>query len=80
MFKLEWKPPEKGSFTWTINVDTDAEIDEVVEENNEIVFTFNAIKVQGASFFFDGPWGIFGVLSSILVIASLTLRRRKKPS
>ena len=78
VFKLEWKPPEKGSFTWTINVDTDAEIDEIVEENNEIVFTFNAIKVQGASFFFDGPWGIFGVLSSILVIATITLKRRKK--
>ena len=77
IFKLEWKPPEKGTFTWTINVDSDAEINEVVEDNNELIFTFNAIKVQGASFFFDGPWGILGVLSSILVVATLTLKRRK---
>ena len=76
--KIDWKPPEKGSFTWTITVDTDSEIDEVVEENNVLLFTIDAVKVEGASFFFDGPWGIIGVLSSILIATAITLKRRKR--
>ncbi|MCG3220206.1 MAG: metallophosphoesterase [Candidatus Heimdallarchaeota archaeon] len=78
LFAIEWKPPEKGTFTWTVTVDTDSEIDEVVEENNELIFTFSAVKVQGASFFGDGPWGIIGVISSIMIVAYATLKRRKK--
>ncbi|MHA1953258.1 MAG: fibronectin type III domain-containing protein [Candidatus Heimdallarchaeaceae archaeon] len=78
LFEFEWKPPEKGSFIWTITVDTDSEIDEVVEENNELTFMFNAVKIEGASFFADGPWGIIGVISSILIVAYATLKRKKK--
>ncbi len=78
LFEIEWKPPEKGTFTWTVTVDTDSEIDEVVEENNELIFTFSAVKIEGASFFADGPWGIFGVISSILIVAYATLKRRRK--
>ncbi|MCG3222559.1 MAG: hypothetical protein H7641_14355, partial [Candidatus Heimdallarchaeota archaeon] len=69
---------EKGTFTWTVTVDTDSDIDEVVEENNELIFTFNAVKVQGASFFGDGPWGIIGVISSMMIVAYATLKRRRK--
>ena len=78
LFEFEWKPPEKGTFTWTVTVDSDSEIDEGVEENNIMIFTFNAVKVQGASFFADGPWGIIGVISSVIIVAYVSLRRRKK--
>ncbi len=78
LIEINWDPDEKALYTWTVKVDKDSQVDEVVEENNEIIFTFNAVKVQGASFFFDGPWGILGVLSSILVIAMVTLKRRRK--
>jgi hypothetical protein len=78
LFEIEWKPSEKGTFTWTVTVDSDSEIDEVVEENNELLFAFNAIKLDGASFFADGPWGIVGVISSIMIVAFITLNRRRK--
>lgn len=76
-FQYTWKTKDPGMYTWTVTVDVDEQIDEVVEENNVREFILNPSKdVEGSFFFAEGIWGLIATLSTILVVA--VIKKRKK--
>ena len=76
-FTYVWSAPESELYTWTITTDFNSQLDEVVEENNQVILTFDATEPEESSFFTNGLWGYLATLSSIMVVAVI-LKRRKK--
>ncbi|MCK5410187.1 MAG: metallophosphoesterase, partial [Candidatus Heimdallarchaeota archaeon] len=77
-FLYEWNATESEIYTWTIITDVEDQIDEVVEDNNQVVLTFDASEPEETSFFVRGFWGILAFLSSIMLVAVVKQRRRKQ--
>ena len=77
-FLYEWNATESEIYTWTISTDVEDQIDEVVEDNNQVVLTFDASEPEETSFFVRGFWGILAFLSSIMLVAVVKQRRRKQ--
>ncbi|MHA1591747.1 MAG: fibronectin type III domain-containing protein [Candidatus Heimdallarchaeaceae archaeon] len=76
-FTYVWSAPESELYTWTITTDVNGQIDEVVEDNNQVIFTFDATEPESSSFFVEGIWGLLATLGSIMV-AAVIMKRRKK--
>ena len=73
-----WKIKKEGYYTWTVSVDIENQIDELIEENNVQEFTLNPSKdVEGSSFFAEGIWGFIAILSTTMLIAVMRMKRKK---
>ena len=77
-YTFAWTAPDYGIYSCSVILDTENQIDEVVEQNNNHTFFFFAIEeVAESSFLFDGMMGLLGVFS-ILVVLTLVNKRWKK--
>ena len=77
-FQYKWKTKDPGMHIWTVTVDVDGQIDEVVEENNVREFILNPSKdVEGTFYFAEGIWGFIAILSTTIAV-TVIIRKRKK--
>lgn len=79
VFSLDTNYTDVGSYLWTVRLDTEEEVDEVVEENNEVSFIFNIYLVTEESpFFGENIWSIISISTTILLVATIRVKIRKK--
>ncbi len=79
VFSLDTNYTDVGSYIWTVRLDSEEEVDEVVEENNEVSFIFNIYEVTEESpFFGENIWSIISISTTILLVATIRVKIRKK--
>jgi hypothetical protein len=74
-FKYEWTAPDNGMYTWTVTTDIGNQIDEVVEDNNQAKFYFDAIETEKTGFFVKGIWVFIAALGTIIITALIKKRK-----
>ncbi|MHA1200622.1 MAG: fibronectin type III domain-containing protein [Candidatus Heimdallarchaeaceae archaeon] len=80
-YKVNFSVPSSGIFDIEFNLDTTEIVDEVVEANNVLVITFNALELPStseSSFLTNGLWGIIGIFSALMLVAVQFKRRKAK--
>ncbi len=78
-YKFQWNTSEYGTYTCSVLLDTENQIDEVVELNNNQTFFFYAIEdIDESSFLFDGMMGLLGVFSILIVLTIVNKKWKKK--
>jgi len=78
-FSIDLSIPTNGSFDVTIDLDITQLVDEVVEENNDLIIIYNALEEpEPTPTDKTGCCSILAVLSSIAVVAVVTMSRKKK--
>ncbi|MCG3259496.1 MAG: fibronectin type III domain-containing protein [Candidatus Heimdallarchaeota archaeon] len=79
-YNVSFSVPSSGIFTIEFDLDTTEIVDEVVEENNVLVITFNALAltVSKTSFLSNGLWGIIAIFSALVMVSVLFIKRKNK--
>ncbi|MHA1690983.1 MAG: hypothetical protein ACTSU7_05045, partial [Candidatus Heimdallarchaeaceae archaeon] len=71
--------PDYGTYSCSVLLDTENQIDEVEELNNNQTFYFYAVEeIEESSFLFDGMLGLLGVFSILVILTLVTKKWKKK--